>query len=718
MYSTDVLSPLFSILLALAMASQVVLLTLRRHSLHVVSQGTPSSLPASTVAWWALPLAASMFALVWCARSLLTCQPADLAPFCLACVGSSAVALWREPILKHFEKGTTARSRVLVAAKNLVCVLAATALAVLALETPWNAMVWQLPALSVVLELALVGLVVVGGYLLAQGHGAGGLAGVVAATDIGLAQYFVALFKGAAILPSDVLGLGTAVAVSQNYTYTLSGTALGAITLAVCAGSILSLARRLPAEKAARPKHRVVVPALLRSAAGILCLTGCVALFVCPSYRNAFGIYIPDYWWALNCYSQTGFLPTFASAVQDLPIAVPDGYSDEAAAQLTDEYAQGLLQADSIEPAGQEASQQFQDVRPSIVVIMNESFCDLSAFDQLGGTYYGPTYLTTQTGDAVSRGSLAVSVLGGGTCNTEFEFLTGTSMQFVGDGKYPYTLYDFSSVPSLARQLDQLGYHSTAIHPNKATNWNRNRVYGQLGFDDCEFEDSFQGSPRYHNGVSDAATYTHVLNILENTNDPQFVFDVTMQNHSGYDTGNIPAADRVDVEPEQLDGQTIDQLDEYLACVNESDRALSAFVERLRNLSRPVVLVFFGDHQPYFTPTIADAYYPGEDAIVHRERTHQTCYLVWANYDVAGSAQDGQSQATSASMLAAQTLHQVGAPLTSYQQATLSASRELPQLNALGYQTADGQWHPADEPNATLSDLASIEYLNFARQVE
>lgn len=716
MYSTDVLSPLFSLLVVCTMAIQAFLLVLRVHARHRVDDGARSGLPASTVAWWVLPLATSAFVLVWCARGLLTCQPQDLALFCLACIGASALMLWREPLLNRIEKNTCPRDRAIVAAKNVVCLAAATALAALALETPWNAMVWQLPALSVALELALVGLVVVGGYFLAQGHGAGGLAGVVAATGIGLAQYFVALFKGAAILPSDVLGLGTAVAVSQNYTYTLSGTALGAITLAVCAGAVLSLARRLPAHKATSRKHRAL-PALLRSAAGVLCLVGCVALFVCPSYRNTFGIYISDYWWALNCYSQTGFLPTFASAVQDLPIAVPDGYSDEAAAQLTDEYAQRQLQADSIEPATQEASQQFQETKPSIVVIMNESFCDLSVFDQLGGTYDGPTYLTTQTGDVVSRGSLAVSVLGGGTCNTEFEFLTGTSMQFVGNGKYPYTLYDFSSAPSLARQLDQLGYHSTAIHPNKATNWNRNRVYDQLGFDDMQFEDSFQGSPRYHNGVSDAATYTHILDILETRDQPQFVFDVTMQNHSGYDTGNIPAADRVDVEPPQLDGQTIEQLDEYLACVNESDRALAAFVDRLRYLDRPVVLVFFGDHQPFFTPQISSTYYPDDDAVTQAQRTHQTCYLVWANYDVAGSAQDGTTQATSASTLAAQTLHQVGAPLTDYQQAMLAGTRELPQLNALGYQTADGQWHPSDEPNATLSDLASISYLNFARKV-
>ena len=41
-----------------------------------------------------------------------------------------------------------------------------------------------------------------------------------------------------------------------------------------------------------------------------------------------------------------------------------------------------------------------------------------------------------------------VSVMGGGTANSEFEFLTGNSMAFIGTGKYPYQLYDLSESDS------------------------------------------------------------------------------------------------------------------------------------------------------------------------------------------------------------------------------------------------------------------------------
>lgn len=761
MYSHTPISPLFALvpvagLLALVLLAHVRLRQRRRGAAFVRT---------SDLVWAALPALALVWASVWCAVGLMTAEPSAVVQFATVCVAASLVALWREELLGRLEEpaalGLKTSGSLLRALKNLLCLAIATRCSFLALETPWNAIVSELPAVSVALEYALLGLAIAGCYLLAQRHGGGGLVAVTAAVGIGLAQYFLALFKGAAILPSDVLGIGTAVAVSQNYTYSISSTALGGIRYGILAGMALSLARRRPkrrnplfpaaeATDVAAPKGGAmqgpyptprgrVVTAVACSACGAAALVACVVLFTVPSYRDDFGVYIPDYWWALNRYSEYGFLPTFASAVQDLPITMPDGYSDESARELEASYVQAQQESNAT-TGHAEATEQFERLRPSIVAIMNESFCDLSDFDQLGGVYQGPEFLTTGTDDALAKGSLAVSVLGGGTCNTEFEFLTGTSMRFVGDGKYPYTLYDFSTAPSLARQLADLGYHTTALHPNKAANWNRDRVYAQMGFESTQFEESFEGEEEYHTGISDEVTYEHVLDILRSSNEPQFVFDVTMQNHSGYDTGKIPEQDKVDLDLPALDDTTAAEVDEYLACVNESDRALGEFLAALRQLDRPVVVVFFGDHQPLFTPQVNDAYFPDEnDDLAHSERTHQTSYLVWANYEVAGAAQEAgaaeknaaqstaegdaagaaaSSSATSASQLAARTLWLIGAPLTDYQEAVLGAGQQVPALNAIGYLTADGTWHPTSEPNQTMTDLASIEYLDFARTVE
>ena len=137
------------------------------------------------------------------------------------------------------------------------------------------------------------------------------------------------------------------------------------------------------------------------------------------------------------------------------------------------------------------------------------------------------------------RGSLAVSTSGGGTCNTEFEFLCGVSLGLVGQGIYPFSFFDLSEAPSLPRQFDALGYATVAMHPNLASNYNRMVVYPDLGFQEFLDIDDFEGAPWYHSGVSDAATFERILELLREDPGPQLIYDLTMQNHSAYNQNNL-----------------------------------------------------------------------------------------------------------------------------------------------------------------------------------
>ena len=229
------------------------------------------------------------------------------------------------------------------------------------------------------------------------------------------------------------------------------------------------------------------------------------------------------------------------------------------------------------------------------------------------------------------------SVVGGGTANTEFEFLTGSSTAFIGLGKYPYQLYDLADVPEPADQFAAMGYGTAAMHPQCA-NYSRDVVYPALGFDMFMAQEAFEGAPWYHAGVRDRVTYDKVLELLEDEDAPQFVFDLTMQNHSGYELDTVPAHDVVRYEPEGVsDEELLDELGVYAGCIRTSDDDLGYFIECSRELKRPVVLVFFGDHQPSMASALNDALYPGEDAFAHEMRTYESSYLVWANYEVAGA---------------------------------------------------------------------------------
>ena len=67
-------------------------------------------------------------------------------------------------------------------------------------------------------------------------------------------------------------------------------------------------------------------------------------------------------------------------------------------------------------------------------------------------------------------------------------------MTHIGFGKLPYTSYNLANVDSLPKQLSQYGYTSTALHPNAKTNWNRNVLYEEPGFDEFLWIEDFDGA--------------------------------------------------------------------------------------------------------------------------------------------------------------------------------------------------------------------------------
>ena len=115
---------------------------------------------------------------------------------------------------------------------------------------------------------------------------------------------------------------------------------------------------------------------------------------------------------------------------------------------------------------------------------------------------------------------------------------------------------------------------------------------------------------------------------------------------------------------------------------------------------------------------INDTFYPDEDTVDHDERLYLSDYVVWANYDVAGSDQTGANVPASASDLAARALAAAGAPLTDRQKAELGAATLYSQLNLFGYSDAEGTWHALDdrtgEAGDTVRKLGYLAYRDFA----
>ena len=165
--------------------------------------------------------------------------------------------------------------------------------------------------------------------------------------------------------------------------------------------------------------------------------------------------------------------------------------------------------------------------------------------------------------------------------------MTGNSMANLGSGVYPYTIYNMETTGNLAEQFKSLGYSTTAMHPNHATNWNRENVYKDFGFDQFLSINDFQGADTLRGMVTDQATYDKILELLDQNADPQFIFDVTMQNHSGYDTGLLPVDKQMHLNIDATDRTLRPSRTAHCPMSTSMSRALSSPTRRCATSSTP-----------------------------------------------------------------------------------------------------------------------------------
>lgn len=586
---------------------------------------------------------------------------------------AAGMMLWRSPVSKRLSE--LANPVVLEAC----FILMGTFCAFVALEAPSNAgNLFGIARGSLMIELLYLLVVLLAVYLVFGRNGEAPAIAIMFFSLFGLVERFVMDFKSAAILPGDLLSIKTAASVAGGYVYQLDGDCI----FALCVASFGCIAVLLI------PRRPFGLRTLLSAACGILVAALGFQVWNTGDFRESPGVDV-SLWFSMDSYRDNGILTSFLTVAQESRVTRPDGYDPEE----TDAMVRMLAERYDSERGG-DAGQVMTvsasgDRRPSIVCIMNESYADLSIFDGMHAGYGGPRFFNAFE-DTLQQGTLYVSVKGGSTCNVEFEFLTGCSLACVPPGAYPYVSYNLFGVSNLVRQLDALGYRTSAIHPNHATNWNRNIAYRQLGFERFYSIDDFDDDVELvRDLVSDSASYAKVCDLLMESDEPQFIFNVTMQNHSGYTTGLLSDSQLMSYP---IDGESDPLVDEYLSIIEQSDQALAGLIERLRMMDEPVVLVFFGDHQPYFVDTFNDAWFTDEDELEHLLRVHQSRYAIWANHPL-DSGQVGVVADTSVNYLASDMLGFAGLPLNDYQKAEQVIARDLPVISGVGLRDAGGTWY-------------------------
>lgn len=289
-------------------------------------------------------------------------------------------------------------------------------------------------------------------------------------------------------------------------------------------------------------------------------------------------------WNQLFNYHINGPVHAFFMQLEYVYVAKPSGYSkDWVTAELD-----GVV-------AGKVA----QDTKPDIIYMLGESFWDPR---QLPGVEYNinPLGSIEKLSPELIRGELAVTPFGGNTANTEFEVLTGFSMEFLPPGSSAYSNYYSRALPSLPLQLKDSGYSTSAIHSFIPEFWSRSRVYEHMGFDKFITSSSFDAEKDTKGKfLSEDAVANMVIKDYEankKTNKPYFAHVVTMQNHASYDAGRYGEDQQVRVSSGQLSEENKHIVEIYAQGVKDSSDAFVKLVEYFKAREKPVVIVFYGDH--------------------------------------------------------------------------------------------------------------------------
>ena len=532
-------------------------------------------------------------------------------------------------------------------------------------------------------------------------------------------EYFVISFRERPAMIWDVLALRTAMTVSANYRFTVTPrlvfTFLGTLLLGIGSWKIpLRLENRKIRWKA-------------RGAwAGV---TAAFSVLLYGVLTPALKLSVPM-WDPIISFERQGFLLSTVLSLETLVPQKPAGYETETARQLLErleeEAAAGAdtgtaadigtaAEAKAGEKPGNEAEILGRNetvVPENVICIMNESFADLRIFNGLvsGNSFEtdGPflSYYDSLSENA-QKGWLYVPVFGAMTANSEYEFLTGNSCAFVPQGSIPYQFYTKPGDGSLARVFGEAGYRTVAMHPYPGYNWNRTEAYENLGFDEFLDQDYYEASgfldeeetggsadsrmPRGY--LSDAADYEALIRQVEEKEPGEklFLFNVTMQNHGGYEVADFPA----DVHVTAVNGGDClgeyPKADQYLTLMKRSDEALKMLLDYFSACSQPTLIVLFGDHEPSVETSFYEALYgtrwsqvPGEQ----KRYSFVTPYLIWSNYERdAGDLGD-----MSAFMLGGQVLRAAGMEAGGFGYAVERLRGEYPMVHSMGLLTRDGQF--------------------------
>ena len=334
---------------------------------------------------------------------------------------------------------------------------------------------------------------------------------------VGIANYFVILFRGYGIVFMDFYAIKTAATVAGNYSYDINKYFIAAVLTGIV--SIVFMVILLNVTKGEKRRY-FDVREILKS------LTGIVVALLFILWINMDTVFFKDVtslsWDHSIGIEECGYILYFTANAGEASVQKPDGYSAEKVEKILSKYEQ------------KDNEQCADEDRPNVIMIMNESFADLRVLGNIETDKSVMPFFDSLSENTI-KGYAQSSVYGGYTANSEFEFLSGCSKAFLPGN--PYLQYIDDYMPGLISNLKKQGYeNAVAIHPYNASGYNRNRVYPLMYFDEFLTKDDFRGEEKVRDYIGDLEDYQKIEELYEKkeAGERLCVFNVTMQNHNPY----------------------------------------------------------------------------------------------------------------------------------------------------------------------------------------
>ena len=492
------------------------------------------------------------------------------------------------------------------------------------------------------------------------------------ATMVGFADYQKMRLRSEPLYPSDVTYLGQFRFLVESVG---TGRALGVAAALVAIPAVAWGVARLVGRRMrpgmwvpTRLGRRVI---LARGATGVVSAAVLLSAVTFNQPGNvtreayeAAGVYWAP-WSQLDNYAKNGFL---AGLLYNLPATAMDRPADYDAATMEAVVAR-WREAAVVTNATRDAAA-LADT--NIVLVLGESFSDplrMAAASSAGVTVAeDPLPFTRSLMDGGTSGTMLSSGYGGGTANVEFEVLTGMAVSnFQSQLHSPFQMLvsQQESFPSFVRTFGEPDRATLTLHPYLASFYRREVVYPVLGFERSEFIQDMTHTDRLEGDryVSDAATYTELVDELRASERPMFVNVVTMQNHppqKGY-LSPIGVEGPFDATENAAMGQ-------YLRGLKYSDEALAQLVADLAALDERTIVLFYGDHLPTVWPQeVLDTTDPALQ--------YETPWFVFANFE---TAEVDPGVTIGPNLLVNQLLAAAQAPVTPYNALLAALAEEDP----------------------------------------